>query len=96
MRTTAIAGILILWLIFLFHDSHDVTKSIQVEKLNTFISEEGIEDPKIVKSVILNIIYFQMIIILFMYMKGINTLVSQRVFLEMESYLEDYSRVRLV
>lgn len=49
MRNTAIAGILILGLIFLFHDSHDVTKSIQVEKLNTFISEEGIEDSKIVK-----------------------------------------------
>ncbi|WP_322906995.1 hypothetical protein [Paenibacillus campi] len=49
LRTTAIAGIIILGSLLLFHNSNNDTKSIQSENINAFIQKEKIQDPNIVR-----------------------------------------------
>lgn len=49
LKTTALAGIIVLGLFFLFQDSHQTIKPIQLEKLNSFIKQEEIQEPNIIK-----------------------------------------------
>ncbi|MFD1884768.1 hypothetical protein [Paenibacillus wenxiniae] len=49
LKTTTIAGVIILGVILLFNDFDTPTKPVQPENLNTFIEKQSIQNPNIIR-----------------------------------------------